>query len=49
MLMLTSNHGTEHGTPKEELEEGVKELKGIATPQEEQQCQQTRHPRTLRN
>jgi hypothetical protein len=29
-------------TPVEELGEGLKELKGIATPQEEQQYQPTR-------
>jgi hypothetical protein len=28
----------------EELEKGMKELKGFATPQEEQQYQTTRHP-----
>jgi hypothetical protein len=30
--MLTANEWTEHGTPIEELEKGLKELKGFATP-----------------
>jgi hypothetical protein len=33
------------GTRMEELGEGLKELKGLATPQEEQQFQPTRGPR----
>jgi hypothetical protein len=28
----------------EELEKGLKELRGFAVPQEEQQCQSARHP-----
>jgi len=31
------------GSPMEELEKGLKEMKGFATPQEEQQYQPTRH------
>ena len=42
--MLTVNHLTEHGVPTEELGEGLKELKGFATPWEEQQYQPTRSP-----
>ena len=42
--MLTANHWTEQGTPMEELEKGLKELKGFATPKEKQQYQPTRHP-----
>jgi hypothetical protein len=30
--MLTANHWTELRVPKEELEKGLKELKGFATP-----------------
>jgi hypothetical protein len=37
------------GSPIKELEKGLKELKGIATPQEEQQYQPIRHPRTPRD
>jgi hypothetical protein len=33
----------------EELGEGLKELKGFATPYEEQQPQPTRHPRAPRS
>jgi len=33
----------------EELEKGLKELKGFATPQEEQQYQPTRTPRAPRD
>jgi hypothetical protein len=33
------------GSPVEELEKGLKELKGVATPQEEQQYQPTSPPR----
>jgi len=43
--MLTANHGT----TMEELEEGLKELKGFAIPQEEQQYQTTRPSRTPRD
>ena len=39
MLTLTANHWTELGTPVEELGEGLKKLKGMATPEEEQQYQ----------
>ena len=31
----------------EELEKGLKELRGFAAPRREQQCQLTRHPRAL--
>jgi hypothetical protein len=31
----------------EELEKELKELRGIAAPWREQQCQQARHPRAL--
>jgi hypothetical protein len=37
------------GTPTEELEKGLKELKGFSTPQEERQYQPTRPPRALRD
>ena len=30
--MLAANHWAEHEAPKEELEKGLKELKGFATP-----------------
>jgi hypothetical protein len=30
------------GSPMEELEKGLKDLKGLAVPQEEQQCELTR-------
>jgi hypothetical protein len=33
----------------EELEKGLKELKGFAAPEEEQQYQPTRHPRAPSN
>jgi hypothetical protein len=33
--------GRSRGTPIEELGEGLKKLKGVATPQEDQQCQLT--------
>jgi hypothetical protein len=36
-------------SPTEELEKGLKELKGFATLQEEQQYQPTRRPTALRN
>ena len=39
MQTLTANHWTELGTPVEELGEGLKKLKGMATPEEEQQYQ----------
>jgi hypothetical protein len=32
MQILTAKHWTEVRTPKEELEEGLKELKGMPTP-----------------
>jgi hypothetical protein len=32
MQMLAANYGTEHGTAMEELEKGLKKLKGFATP-----------------
>jgi len=32
MWMLVANHQTEHGNPKEELGEGLKEFKGFAAP-----------------
>jgi hypothetical protein len=32
MWMLAANHRTEHRDPMEELGEGLKELKGFATP-----------------
>jgi hypothetical protein len=41
MQILTTNHCTEVRTLLEKLEEGLKELKRIATPKEEQQCQLT--------
>jgi len=41
--------GLSLGTPMEELEEGLKELKGMATPQEEQQSQLIRPLRTPRD
>jgi hypothetical protein len=37
------------GSPIEELEKGVKELKGFATPQEEQQYQPTSPSRAPRD
>ena len=37
--MLAVNHWTECRVPVEELGEGLKELKGFAAPQEEQQFQ----------
>jgi hypothetical protein len=37
------------GTPMEELWDGLKELKGFATPQEEQQYQPTRSSRAPRD
>jgi hypothetical protein len=37
------------GSPIEELEKEPKELKGIATLEEEQQYQPTRHPRAPRD
>jgi hypothetical protein len=36
MLMLGANHQTEFRDPSGELEEVLKEQRGIATPQEEQ-------------
>jgi hypothetical protein len=44
MQMLTANHWTEHRDPSEELGEGLKEVKGITTPYEEQQYQLTGTP-----
>jgi hypothetical protein len=44
MQMLIANHLTEQGTPKEELGTGLKDLKGFASPLEEQQYQSTRSP-----
>jgi hypothetical protein len=41
MLTLTANHWTELGTPVEELGKGLKKLKGMATPEEDQQYQVT--------
>jgi hypothetical protein len=41
--MLAANHQTEQGIPMEELGGEMKELKGFATPQEEQH-QPTRAP-----
>jgi hypothetical protein len=49
MQILTANHWTKPGDPMEELGEGLKELKGIETPQEEQQYQLIRHNRTPRD
>jgi hypothetical protein len=43
--MLAANHSTENGIPMEEIGEELKELKGYATPQEEQQYQSSRFPR----
>jgi hypothetical protein len=40
--MLEVNHWTEHGTQMKELEKGLKELRGVAAPLIEQQCQQAR-------
>jgi hypothetical protein len=37
------------GSPIEEIEKGLKELKEFATPEEEQQYQPTRHPRAPRD
>jgi hypothetical protein len=42
MEKLTTTIGLSVGNPMEELGEGLKELKGMATPQEEQQYQLTR-------
>jgi hypothetical protein len=36
--------GLSTGTPVEELEKGLKELRGFSAPRGEQQCQLTRHP-----
>jgi hypothetical protein len=45
MQILTAKHGT----PVEELGEGLTELKEIAIPQEEQQYQLTGNPRAPRD
>jgi hypothetical protein len=45
--MLTANHWNE--SPIEELEKRLKELKEIATPEEEQQYQPTSPPRAPRD
>jgi len=37
------------GTPMGELEKGLKDLKGVATPKEVQEYKSTRNPRALRN
>ena len=42
--MLTANHWTEHGVQMEELEKGLKELRGFSAPWMEQQCQPSRPP-----
>jgi hypothetical protein len=44
MWMLTANLWIKQGDPMEELEKGLKELKGFATPEEEQQYQPTGTP-----
>jgi hypothetical protein len=44
MQMHITNHQTECRDPMEELGEGLKELKGFATTEEEQQYQPTRPP-----
>jgi hypothetical protein len=41
--------GLNTGTLREELEEGLMELKQLATPQEEQQYQSTRAPGVRRD
>jgi len=41
--------GLTMGTPVEELEKGLKELKGFATPQEEHQYQPIRPSRASRD
>jgi hypothetical protein len=43
MQILTVNHWIEVGD-QYGVEKGLKELKGIATPQEEQQCEITQTP-----
>jgi hypothetical protein len=49
MQMLATKHLTEHRDPNREVGEGQKELKGFATPQEEQQYQPTRISRPPRD
>jgi hypothetical protein len=49
MEKLTATIGLSVGTPMEELGEGLKDLKGMATPQEEQQYQLTRPLRAPRS
>jgi hypothetical protein len=49
MEKLTAPIGMSEGIPMEELEEGLKDLKEIATPQIEQQYQLTRHLRAPRD
>ena len=44
MQMLTAKYWNEVWNPMEELGEGLKELKGVTTPQVEQQCQLTWSP-----
>jgi hypothetical protein len=49
MQILTAKHQTEHGNPSGRVREGLKEMKGTATPKEEQQYQLTGPPRTPRD
>jgi len=44
LLIQMRKLAANHWTPMEELEKGLKKLKGFATPQEEQQYQPTRSP-----
>ena len=43
--LFLSGIGLSAGSPMEELEKGLKELRGFAAPWREQQCQQARPPR----
>jgi len=47
--MQAVNYQAKCGSPIEELRKGLKELTGLATPQEEKQYQPTRHPKALRD
>jgi hypothetical protein len=40
--MLAANHWMEHEVPMEELDKGLKELRGFSAPWVEQQCQLAR-------
>jgi hypothetical protein len=47
--MLSTIHWTEHRLPMEELEKGLKELKGFTAPWEEQQYEPINTPRAPRD